>query len=447
MTKFEDFGCEKFVCSTLRQVNINEPSNVQKGVIKHIINGYNCNAISQTGTGKTAAFALPIVSTLSKDPYGIYALVLSPTRELADQIGKQFRLFGKGVHIKVSIILGGESIRLQSTELENNPHIVVGTPGRILHHLEGNTDVDFSNIRYFVLDEVDRLFKDNFWPDIIKIIKYLPEKRQTLLFSATFSDEINLNDIITVPPIFKKLPLPESEGVSRYSDDGYTLYWEPTEQSKPKILHKMVQAASDDSREVYLIILLEGIFAENEYSQVIVFCETCERSEVVTIILRSLKYKAAVLHSKMDEDDRLEALESFRSGAQRILVSTNVSSRGLDIPLVDFVIHFHPPQSEDIYIHRSGRTGRAGRSGESFLLVTKNDSKIIQKIEKRIGQKLEEVLVDPEELKQRTNIFEAKMNARVSMYKKEFGKREEMLKELDKKFAETNNDIEQDNNS
>ena len=431
---FSKLGCPNFIGQTCKEVGISEPTAVQSACIKEIMTGHNCIAISQTGTGKTAAFALPIISTLSKDPYGIYALVVSPTRELAQQICQQFRLFGKGIRADICQIIGGMSMTTQASDLEKNPHIVIATPGRILQHLknaaQGNTRFSFNNLRYFVLDEVDRLFRDGYWDDVLEIIKYLPKERQTLCFSATKSDAIDLTSILTVPPSVQHCPLPKGIGKAWMSEDKNTFYWEPDEVLKPKIQHMKLYVL-DNAREVYLTILIQKLMERDQYNQVLVFTNTKAAAEENCLILRNFQYKTAVMHSDMSEDDRLKELEEFRAGRQRILVATDVAARGLDIPFVDTVIHYNAPREATTYVHRAGRTGRAGRSGRSILFLTPKEKKIEEAIEKEIGEQLEELIIEKEEMTEQTKVFWAKRDAKISMKQNDFGKRDEMLKKLD----------------
>ena len=444
---FSKLGCPSFINTTCKEVGISAPTAVQSACVKQIITGHNCIAISQTGTGKTAAFALPIISTLSKDPYGIYALVISPTRELARQICQQFQLFGKGIRADICEVIGGMPITEQASYLEKNPHIVVATPGRILQHLKnaasGITHFSFSNLRYLVLDEVDRLFKDGYWEDVLEIIKFLPEERQTLCFSATKSDEINLETILTKPPEVKSCPLPTTPGKGWMSKDKNTFYWEPDEQLRPKIQHVKV-IVHDESREVYLTIIIKKLMEQDNYNQVLVFTNTKASAEENTLILRHFGYKTAVMHSDMSEDERLRELEEFRAGRQRILIATDVAARGLDIPFVDTVIHFNAPQIATTYVHRAGRTGRAGRSGRSILFISPKEKKIEEAIIKELGQDFEELVLEKDDMKSQTKVFWAKKDAKITMKENDFGKRDEMLKKLDaiKKGEEVKPDIE-----
>ncbi|KAH0785256.1 putative ATP-dependent RNA helicase DDX49 [Histomonas meleagridis] len=434
---FSSLKLPDFILRTCKQIGLTNPTPVQLATIPQILAGRNVVAISPTGSGKTAAFALPIISELSKDPYGIYCLILSPTRELAEQISDQFDLFGNGMKIDVAQILGGLSYNQQASIIERNPHILVATPGRLLQHLRSTTRVTFDNLRFLVLDEVDRLFSEGFWKDVEDIVKYLPEVRQTLLYSATFNEKIPISNILSKPPNVIKSTNFQPDEHQNLSDDGNTYFWKATIDQAPRIQH-MITNVPGHLREIYLIILLEEIMKNNEYSQVLVFTNHCETTNVVTLILRRFKFKTAMLHSQMEQDDRFAAIRDFKSGSQRILVATDVAARGLDIPYVDEVIHFNPPPSATIYVHRAGRTGRAGRSGRSILFVNGNkDAKIVEEIQKEIGHELEVLKINEKEIVSKMNdVLNAKRDAKVLMYDNNFGEREKRLRQIDEAKSE-----------
>jgi len=427
---FNKMGLAETVVSSCKTLGLNSPTSVQTACIPYILNGYNVIAQSPTGSGKTAAFALPIISDLSKDPYGVFCLVISPTRELAEQIAQQFRVFGKGLRIDVCPVLGGMDYNSQARALENNPHIVVTTPGRILHHLKMITRVTFENMKYLVLDEVDRLFKDGFWPEIEQILTFLPANRQNLLFSATLKEDIPFDAVLTKPLAYKKIIDGTQDGVHFFSNE-YTYNWRPAEENVPKIKHLKVRV-SNDIREIYLIILIERLMRKNDYNQVVVFANTCEITETITLILRHFSFKTAVLHSKMEQSDRLSSIHDFKAGTQRILVATDVAARGLDIPFVDTVVHFNPPTTSTTYVHRAGRTGRAGREGESIIFYSSSDKDIMQAIELQIETQMEEMEIEKKEtIVKLKEVLWAKRDAKVTMKKNMFGERDEFLKKLD----------------
>lgn len=430
---FESFKLPEFLLRTLKKLHIEAPTPVQQATIPQILSGHNIVALSPTGSGKTAAFVLPVVTTLSKDPYGIYCLALSPTRELAEQISQQFKAFGGGMQISVTNVYGGTDFSKQANAIEKNPHIIVATPGRLLQHLEGTTKFAFDELRYLILDEVDRMFNEGFWQDVEKILQYIPQSRQTLLYTATLRDEIPIAKALTEPP--SSTPMPFSNlGNCRYSDDKNTFYWTPTDDIVPQIEHQMIPVPPD-VREIYLVVLLEEIVKENELSQVIVFVNKCETCELVTLILRQLSYKAAMLHSEMKQDERLKSLDDFRAGRQRILVATDIAARGLDIIFVDIVIHYNLPTSHIIYEHRSGRTARqAGRTGRSILFISGNlnyESKLVTEIENKIGHPMEILKIEEKKtIEKMKTVLNARQHASMDMHKTNFGEATKQLKAI-----------------
>ena len=431
MESFSSFSLPEFLDKTLKKIGLKQPTPVQAATIPHIMAGRNVVAQSPTGSGKTASFALPMISELSRDPFGIFAVVLSPTRELAEQIAEQFKMFGSGMQISVCQVYGGLPFAPQAASIEKNPHVLIATPGRLLEHLKSSTRFSLQYLRFLVLDEVDRLFNEGFWGDVERIVSYLPSDRQTLLFSATMKAAIPLEKVLTKPEShLVRKPIQET-GSGHLSEDGFTYFWRPSQGEMPKIEHLMMPVPAH-MREVFLIVLLEDIQKQNEFSQVLVFTNHCETAETVTLILRKLKFKTAMLHSKMEQDDRFQALKDFRAARQKILVATDVAARGLDIPFVDVVIHFNPPPDATIYVHRSGRTGRAGRSGKSILFInSQKDAKIVEQVEKEIGHELGVFEIDEKETIGRIKeIMNAKRDAKMIMSENGFGEREKRLQSI-----------------
>ncbi|OHS95719.1 DEAD/DEAH box helicase family protein [Tritrichomonas foetus] len=431
MTKtFKDLKLPEFMLRTCKQIGLNTPTPVQEATIPQILSGKNIVAISPTGSGKTAAFALPIISKLSEDPYGIFCLTLSPTRELGEQIRDQFKLFGSGMAIDVAEAFGGLSYNEQALVIEKKPHILVATPGRLLSHLKNATDISFKYLKFLVLDEVDRLYNQGFWKDIEQILTYLPSNRQTLLYSATMNETIPLECVLTKPGPITRCNFTPNE-FQRLSEDGNTFFWKPAADQAPKITHVKV-SMPPSIREVYLIIILEDIMKNNQYSQVLVFTSHCESAQELGLILRKMSFKTAIIHSKMEQDERFKAIKDFKAGSQRILVATDVAARGLDIPFVDDVIHYNPPSTATIYVHRAGRTGRAGREGRSVLFVNgERDAKIVGDIEKEIGHELEVMKIDEKEtIGRMKTVLTAKRDANMNMFENNFGEREKRIREI-----------------
>eukprot|EP00698_Gefionella_okellyi_P024171 TRINITY_DN8452_c0_g1_i1.p1 TRINITY_DN8452_c0_g1~~TRINITY_DN8452_c0_g1_i1.p1 ORF type:complete len:434 (+),score=93.38 TRINITY_DN8452_c0_g1_i1:182-1303(+) len=318
-----------------------------------------------TGSGKTAAFGLPILQKLAEDPYGIYALVLTPTRELAFQIADQFRAFGKAINVRVSIIVGGMDMMKQALELTRKPHIVVATPGRLLDHLRSSAGVDFRKCRYLVLDEADRLLTGLFLEEVQAIIPHVSPQRQTLLFSATMSPDLDL-----VAKANMKTPY-------RYDAN-------PTNTTVDTLRQKyMFMPAS--VKETYLIYVLQQ-FPD---ASIIVFAGRKRTCQFLWEMLRQLQIDSVTLHSAMSQMDRLHAVQQFKSNTKRILVCTDIASRGLDIPQVQLVVNYDIPNEFTDYVHRVGRTSRAGRGGLAVSLITQFDVDRIHRIEEAIGKKMD----------------------------------------------------------
>ena len=427
---FSDLKLPEFILRTCKQIGLNVPTPVQSATIPQILSGKNVVAISPTGSGKTAAFALPIISKLSEDPFGIFCLTLSPTRELGEQIRDQFKIFGTGMAIEVAEAFGGLSYNEQALIIEKKPHVLVATPGRLLSHLKNSTDVSFKYLKFLVLDEVDRLYNQGFWKDIEQILQYLPSDRQTLLYSATMNENIPLDLVLSKPEAIQKCPFQVNEN-QYLSKDGLTFFWKPNADQAPKI-HHFKALVPANIREVYLIIILEEIMKINEYSQVLVFTSHCETAQELGLILRKMSFKTAIIHSKIEQDDRFKAIKDFKAGSQRILVATDVAARGLDIPFVDDVIHYNPPATATIYVHRAGRTGRAGREGRSILFISgEKDGKIVGEIEKELGHELELMKINEKEtIGKIKTVLTAKRDANMNMFENNFGEREKRIREI-----------------
>jgi ATP-dependent RNA helicase DDX49/DBP8 len=409
MSGFSKLGLPDFLVQTCKQIGLTSPTPVQLSTIPQILSGRNVAASSPTGTGKTAAFALPIIAKLSADPCGIFCVVLSPTRELSGQIADQFRLFGHGMRITVAHIHGAAAFCEQASVIGDNPHILVATPGRLLQHLESATEFSLDYLQFLVLDEVDRLFKDGFWTDVLKIIARFPKERQTLVFSATLGADIPIAELL---------------------GEGHFL-WRPLGDQSPSISHFLMPVPGH-VREVFVMALLEEIQKNSDFSQTIVFTNHCDTTETLALILRALGFKTAMIHSKMAQEDRFLAVSDFKANRQRVLVATDVAARGLDIPFVDHVVHYNPPPSATIYVHRAGRTGRAGRSGRSILFVNRiQDAEIVEQIEKEIGKQLEIMEIDEKETVGRVKkVLAARTRARVSMFEHGFGEREKRIQNI-----------------
>jgi ATP-dependent RNA helicase DDX49/DBP8 len=354
-------------------------TDIQKQCIPAIIEGREVIGSAQTGSGKTAAFALPILNALAKEPFGIQSLIITPTRELAFQITEQIRAFGSPIQVRVCVITGGIDIVKQSSELDLRPHILVATPGRLIDILTNSTDCcDLTRIRYLVLDEADQLLDPKFEGSIRSIFNSIRSSNlQTLLFSATVTSRI------------LSLVEPNNENIVSLSNP--FVYHSPViNRLNPNIIQKYMIVPLQ-IKIVYLVHLLKNDFIGKS---IIIFTGKCIEAELIGNILNRFGIPVACLHSKMPQKERTRSVFRFRNASIPILVATNVASRGLDIPKVQIVINYTIPSDPRDYIHRIGRTGRSGRDGLALTLVGETESDLVPNLEKIIEGRFEKHCID-----------------------------------------------------
>jgi len=403
MTTFGELGLQNWLVRQCEEMGITRPTPIQEYCIPEILKGRDCIGCAKTGSGKTGAFGLPILQKLSEDPYGIFALVLTPTRELAFQIAEQFQALGKTIGVKDVVVVGGMDMVLQGGQLSDKPHLVVATPGRLAHLIKSGAEFSLKNIQFLVLDEADRLLEKSFEKDLEVIFGVLPEKRQTLLFSATLTDTINELRTVTKTTPFCYEAKSDTATVTEL-DQRYLLI--------PSLV-----------KDSYLIHLLQN-FIENK--SVIIFTHTCKSAQVLSYLLRKLEIKCVSLHSVMPQKERLSALARFKTGVVNILIATDVASRGLDIPLVQLVINYNVPASPKDYIHRVGRTARAGRGGMSLTLMTQHDIERLKAIEEHCNVKMEEfVTSEKDALKLLKIVSVTKREVEIRIKDSSFGEKRE----------------------
>lgn len=359
---FKTLGLETFLLETLESISIFKPTNIQKECITQILLGKNIIASARTGSGKTAAFALPIIQKLSEDPFGIFGLILTPTRELAFQIGDQFKVLGSSIHIKTCVCVGGMDMMNQNIEISKRPHLIIATPGRLVDLMSSNSRISLSKLKFLVLDEADRLLEDSFADELSFILDSIPAQRQTLLFSATMT-----------------------KAIESLVQKNTFLYSENCGNSIEKLDQRFVMTPSM-IRDSYLVWIMKNIVKDES---AIIFTGKCLSCEIVRVMLKHLDIDSTCLHSQMSQANRINSLARFKSRIVKILVITDVGSRGLDIPEVRFVINYDVPASSTDYIHRVGRTARAGRGGKAITLVTEMDVNLVLNIEEKMGRKLE----------------------------------------------------------
>ncbi|KAI9251507.1 P-loop containing nucleoside triphosphate hydrolase protein [Phascolomyces articulosus] len=365
-TKFSELGIIPQLSEACEKLNFKHPTEIQKESIPWALEGRDIIGLAQTGSGKTAAFALPIIQKLWDNPQAFFACVMAPTRELAYQISETFEALGSIIGVRCAVIVGGMDMMTQSIALSKRPHIIVCTPGRLQDHLENTKGFNLRTLKYLVMDEADRLLDMDFGPKIDQILKVIPRERNTFLFSATMTTKVaKLQRASLSKPV-------KVEVATKYSTVKQLLQY-----------YMFFPLAHKDWYLVYLLNELAG-------NSTIIFTRTCNDTQKIAYMLRNLGMGAVCLHGQMQQKQRLGALNHFKAGSKNILVATDVASRGLDIPSVDIVINYDAPLSSKDYIHRVGRTARAGRSGKSITFVTQYDVELIQRIEKDLGRKLDE---------------------------------------------------------
>ncbi|CAK9310757.1 unnamed protein product [Citrullus colocynthis] len=371
---FQSLGiCEQLVeaCESLGWKN---PSKIQAEAIPHALEGKDLIGLAQTGSGKTGAFALPILQALLEAPQAFFACVLSPTRELAIQIAEQFEALGSGIGIKCAVLVGGVDMVQQAINLAKRPHIVVGTPGRLVDHLTNTKGFSLRTLKYLVLDEADRLLNEDFEKSIDEILNEIPRERRTYLFSATMTKKVRkLQRACLRNPV-------KIEAATKYST--------------VDTLKQQYCFIPAKYKECYLVYIL----TEMSGSTSMVFTRTCDATRLLSLILRNLGLRAIPISGQMTQAKRLGALNKFKAGECNVLICTDVASRGLDIPSVDMVINYDIPSNSKDYIHRVGRTARAGRSGVAISLVNQYELEWYIQIEKLIGKKLPQFSAQEEEV-------------------------------------------------
>ena len=360
---FDRFQLHPTINSGLKALGFTVPTPIQQQAIPHGLNGKDILGLAQTGTGKTAAFALPILQRLASGPRNkVRALVVAPTRELAEQIHESFRSLGRDTGLRSATVYGGVGMNPQVAALRGKAEIIVACPGRLLDHLNQNT-ANLSGVEILVLDEADQMMDMGFLPSIRQLLKRVPAQRQTMLFSATMPDQIRhltrecLRDPVTIQ-IDHQVPL---------ATVTHALY-PVAEHLKTDLLLELLRLAGAGS--------------------ILVFTRTKHRAKKLDKKLQDAGYKAASLQGNLSQNRRKEALDGFRDGSYQVLVATDIAARGIDVSQISHVINYDVPMTAEAYTHRIGRTGRAAKTGDAFTLVTVHDAPLIRQIERLMNQKL-----------------------------------------------------------
>ncbi len=365
---FKALGLSDKVVRAVVHSGYETPSSIQSQAIPVVLEGRDVIGSSQTGTGKTAAFALPVISNL--ESHGKFrVLVLEPTRELADQVNDAFRKYGKYTNLKTVLIQGGVGFGRQKEILASGVDIVVATPGRLLDHYQQKT-ISFKDIQVVVLDEVDRMLDMGFLPDVKRIVKLTPKKRQTLFFSATIPSEI--------------------EYLAQWSlTNPFTIDVGQRRSAAETVKHCVYPVAREQKMEL-LIRLLKDV----NYESVLIFTERKLDAEVVARKLENSGHKVITLHSDRTQKERKQALDGFKSGEHKIMIATDVAGRGLDVSGISHVFNYDVPRNAENYVHRIGRTGRANTEGDAMTLFSADEMDQVKAIETYIEEPLERVVLE-----------------------------------------------------
>jgi superfamily II DNA/RNA helicase len=375
MTEFSELGLSPATLQAVADTGYTTATPIQAEAIPHALTGRDVLGIAQTGTGKTAAFTLPMIDRLKAGRSKARmprALVVAPTRELADQVSASFEKYAKGQKLSWALLIGGVSFSDQELKLDRGVDVLIATPGRLLDHFERGKLL-MTGVQIMVVDEADRMLDMGFIPDLERIFKLTPPKKQTLFFSATMPPEITrltkqfLNDPIRIEA---SRPATTAETITQY----------------------VVRIPVTDPKAKRTA--LRTLIAKDDVQNGIVFCNRKSEVDIVAKSLRTHGFDAAAIHGDLDQQTRMRTLESFRKSELKLLVASDVAARGLDIPAVSHVFNYDVPHHADDYVHRIGRTGRAGRSGEAFMIVTPADTRNLDKVLKLIGKVPEEINLD-----------------------------------------------------
>jgi len=367
---FSNFNFHPALVDSIKKAGFTKPTPIQEQAMPHLLQGQDLLGLAQTGTGKTAAFVLPTLQHLQAGKRNtIKALILTPTRELAEQIHENIQLLAGSTGIRSCSIYGGVSKSGQIKKIQSGVEILVACPGRLIDHLNSGT-IHLNSVEMLILDEADQMFDKGFLPDIRRILKHVPKKRQSMVFSATMPKEIRhlaeniLSDQVTVQVDHQKPAATISH-----------------------VLFQVTQSRKTD--------LLKNILRKKNMATTLVFTRTKYKAKNLARQLEKAGFKATSLQGNMSQNQRKVAMEGFKAGKFNILVATDIAARGIDVSGISHVVNYDIPDTVEAYTHRTGRTGRAEKSGQAFSFVTSNDGKIIQIVERTLGQKIQrETLAD-----------------------------------------------------
>lgn len=361
--EFQDFGLSEEILEALNGLGYKQPTNIQQEVIPPMLAGKNVVAKAPTGSGKTAAFAIPICENVRWEENAPQALVLEPARELAVQVSEEMFHIGRKKRLKVPAVFGGFPIDKQIRTLKQKSHIVAGTPGRVMDHIRRET-LKLSKVQWLVIDEADLMLDMGFIDEVKQILSLVPADCRISLFSATLKPEIR-------------------ELADGFIPEAVLVMQEAGEEQAPAITEKLYFASQESKYDTFLDILMD----ENPQSCMI-FCGTREMTNVLFQKLRRKRIFCGMLHGDMEQRERLKTVDAFRRGGFRFLIATDVAARGIDFEEISHVVNYDFPTGKETYVHRIGRTGRNGNSGTAVSLVTEDDQKMLKQVETYLGREL-----------------------------------------------------------
>eukprot|EP01033_Poteriospumella_lacustris_P004112 gene4112-2926_t len=362
---FAELGVSDALCRCIESLGWTQPTEIQAKVLPHALAGKDVVGLAETGSGKTGAFSIPIIHFLLQSGSRLFALILTPTRELALQINEVVQALGASIGLSSLCLVGGIEMVDQAIALAKRPHIIIATPGRLLDHLRNTKGFNLRTLKFLVIDEADRMLSLDFEKEIQDILRVIPEDRRSYLFSATMTKKVSK---------LQKLSLKDPAMVEVSN-----------KMQTPKSLIQQYVFVPAKWKDCYLTSIINDFQGQ----KIIMFVATCNNATRTSQVLRNLGFHSICLHGQLSQPKRLGALNKFRAGSQNILVATDVAARGLDIPAVDMVINFDVPMTAKDYVHRVGRTARAGKAGRAITFVTQYDVEAYQHLEAQIGTKLD----------------------------------------------------------
>lgn len=367
INKFEEFNLDKNIIKGLNNLKYEEPSKVQSEVIPYLLNKKDVIVKSKTGSGKTASFAIPLCEKIDIENNSVQGLIIAPTRELALQIKEEIQNIGRIKKVRCSAIFGKQPLKEQIAELKQRLHIVVATPGRIIDHI-GRGSIDLNNIKYFIIDEADKMLNKGFVDDMDSILNKLPKETCKGMFSATIDDSINkVCDKYMINPVMVEV---ENEG----------------NKIKKQISEYYIKVEKDDKYET-----LKNVIYSQCPNSLIIFANTRDKVDEIYKKMKKDKFLVNEIHGDMSQDKRLFIIKNFKENKFNILVSSDITSRGIHIDDISLVINYEAPRDKENYVHRIGRTGRVDKLGKAITLVSPNEEKYLNDIENYTENKIEEI--------------------------------------------------------